>query len=70
MGRELQKRKNRTKVPKITKKRRMVRNGHKKIDLGNTLIADNWCVFSLPKTRIEKENIISMLIVSNLQEQG
>lgn len=41
MGRELQKRKNRAKVPKI-RKNKTVRNGHKKLDLGNALIADNW----------------------------
>ncbi|QGA12981.1 hypothetical protein EYB26_000626 [Talaromyces marneffei] len=43
MGRELQKRKNRAKVPKLKKKRKLLRNGDKKINvLGNQLIADNW----------------------------
>ncbi|EED19726.1 60S ribosomal subunit biogenesis protein Nop16, putative [Talaromyces stipitatus ATCC 10500] len=43
MGRELQKRKNRAKVPKLKKKRKLLRNGDKKINvLGNALIAENW----------------------------
>jgi hypothetical protein len=45
MGRELQKRKNRTKVPKLKKKSKskLLRNGRKKVDvLGNALIAENW----------------------------
>jgi nucleolar protein 16 len=43
MGRELQKRKNRAKVPKLKKKRKLLRNGDKKINvLGNQMIADNW----------------------------
>lgn len=43
MGRDLQKKNNRSKVPKIKKKRRVLRNGNKKIDVfGNDFIADNW----------------------------
>jgi nucleolar protein 16 len=45
MGRELQKRKNRVKVPNVKKKRRgkLLHNGNKKINvLGNALIAENW----------------------------
>jgi hypothetical protein len=43
MGRELQKRKNRTKVPTLKKKRKLLHNGDKKINVfGNALIAENW----------------------------
>ncbi|OXV08319.1 hypothetical protein Egran_03918 [Elaphomyces granulatus] len=43
MGRELQKRKNRSKVPKLKKKSKLLRNGRKKVNvLGNALIAENW----------------------------
>lgn len=43
MGRPQQKKKNRTKVPKIKKKRKLLRYGNKKINvLGNQLIAQNW----------------------------
>jgi nucleolar protein 16 len=45
MGRELQKKKNRAKVPKIKKKRKLLQHGNKKINmLGNALIAENWSV--------------------------
>ncbi|KAL1968451.1 hypothetical protein VTN77DRAFT_1980 [Rasamsonia byssochlamydoides] len=43
MGSVLKKKKNRAKVPKIKKKRKLLRHGNKKINvLGNALIAENW----------------------------
>jgi nucleolar protein 16 len=43
MGRDLQKKNNRSKVHKRKKKRKVLRNGNKKIDVfGNSFIADNW----------------------------
>ncbi|KAJ9388400.1 hypothetical protein DTO063F5_2731 [Paecilomyces variotii] len=43
MGRELQKKKNRSAVPKVRRKRKTLPHGNKKIDvLGNALIAENW----------------------------
>lgn len=45
MGRQLQKKKNKAKVPKVLtkRKRKTLRHGNKKINvLGNALIAENW----------------------------
>lgn len=50
MGRELQKKKNRSKIQKIKKKRKVLRNGNKKIDVfGNSFIAENWWAVFLKK---------------------
>ncbi|KAK2734285.1 Nucleolar protein 16 [Onygenales sp. PD_40] len=43
MGRELQKRKNRSGAPRVKQKTKRLKNGNKKIDvLGNAIIAQNW----------------------------
>ncbi|KAH8692612.1 ribosome biogenesis protein Nop16 [Talaromyces proteolyticus] len=43
MGREIQKKKNRSKVPTLKKKRKLTRYGDKKVNVfGNSLIAENW----------------------------
>jgi len=45
MGRQLQKKKNKAKVPKVLtkRKRKTLKNGNKKINvLGNAIIAANW----------------------------
>lgn len=48
MGRELQKKKNRSSIPKTrNKKKGLLANGKKKINIyGNKIIADNWYVIS------------------------
>ncbi|KAK2753494.1 Nucleolar protein 16 [Arachnomyces sp. PD_36] len=64
MGRELQKRKNRSSVSRVKHKSKLAKNGHKKINvLGNAIIADNW-----DKKLTLLQNYHRLGLTSNLNE--
>lgn len=49
MGRELQKKKNRSSTPRVKSKNKILKNGKKKFNVrGNAIIAENWYAFNSP----------------------